>query len=220
MRILGVDEAGRGCVLGPLVVGAFLLVDGDQATLRAAGADDSKRLSAKRRAAARAALAPLGTPDVRLIDARAIDAGNLNVLEEAAIVSLVLAHRPDHVVMDALGHPRTLPALEARLAAAIAPHGLAPTWHIAPKADRDHPVCGAASVFAKTTRDARLAELTAPHGDLGSGYPSDPKTRRWLAAHAATGAPWPAFVRTRWDTVAQLSQLSLEPGSSAPPSAR
>lgn len=209
MRILGVDEAGRGCVLGPLVVGSFLLVDGDPQALRAAGADDSKKLSAARRERVRRALEALGTGDARAIPATAIDGGNLNALEEAAIVDLVARHRPDHVVMDALGHPRTLPALERRLAAAVALHGLRPSWHIAPKADRDHPVCGAASIVAKTTRDGLLAEAIAPHGDLGSGYPSDPKTKRWIAAHAASGAPWPAFVRTRWETIARLTADDL-----------
>jgi ribonuclease HII len=51
----------------------------------------------------------------------------------------------------------------------------------------------------------RLADLIARHGDLGSGYPSDPVTRAWLTKHAATGAPWPDFVRTRWGTIQNLA---------------
>lgn len=204
MRVLGIDEAGRGCVLGPLVVGGWLVEDPDDDALRAMGVEDSKRLSPKRRAAVRDALGGIGIPAVREIPPSAIDSGNLNALEEAVIVALVIEARPDHVIVDALGHPRTLPALQARLAAEVAEHGLAPTWHIAPKADRDFPVCGGASIVAKTHRDAHLDALRAAWGDLGSGYPSDPVTRRWLAAHRATGAAWPEFVRTRWGTIRDL----------------
>ena len=201
MRVLGIDEAGRGCVFGPLVVAGFVVDPLDDDTLRAAGATDSKRLSPARRRTAVDALRGIGTAHVRAIPATAIDTGNLNALEEAAIVAIVAEARPDHVVMDALGHPRTLPAVQARLADALLRHGLAPTWTIAPKADRDHPVCGAASIVAKTTRDAALDALRERWGALGSGYPSDPTTVTWLTAHHASGAPWPDFVRTRWGTI-------------------
>lgn len=204
MRVLGIDEAGRGCVLGALVVGAFVS-DAPPEVLRAAGADDSKRLSAARRERARARLAALGTESVRVIPAPAIDAGNLNALEEDAIVSLVVELRPDHVVLDALGPVAGLGRAVARLAARWGVHGLHPEVTMAPKADATHPVCGAASIVAKTTRDALLATLDAAHGPIGSGYPSDPATREWLAAWARTGRPWPDFVRTRWGTVRDLT---------------
>jgi len=213
MRVLGIDEAGRGCVLGALVVGGFVVDDDGSAaaTLQAAGAADSKTLSAKKRLAIREALAPLGTADVRQVSARAIDGGNLNALEEQVIVDLVNTWRPHRVIVDALGHPRTLPRLIERLDRALAPQTPHPEWLIEPKADRNYPVVGAASIFAKTTRDALLDELKATWGALGSGYPSDPVTRRWLAEWAATGEPWPGFVRTRWGTIAEVSQMPIFP---------
>jgi ribonuclease HII len=204
VRVLGIDEAGRGCVLGALVVGAFVS-EAPAEVLRAAGADDSKRLSAKRREQARARLAALGAEGVRVIPATAIDAGNLNELEEEAIVSLVVETRPDHVVLDARGPVSGLGRAVARLSARWRVHGLDPAVTIAPKADATHPVCGAASIVAKTTRDALLAALDARHGPFGSGYPSDPTTRAWLVAWARTGQPWPDFVRSRWGTVRDLT---------------
>lgn len=211
MRLLGIDEAGRGCVLGALVIGGFYIEDdGDgQDRLRAAGAADSKTLSAKKRAAAREALRPLGTPDVRLVSANAIDAGNLNHLEEAIIIQLVDKWRPDRVIVDALGHPKTLPRLMQRLDGALAKNTPKPEWIIEPKADHTYPVVGAASIFAKTTRDTLLDELKEQWGVLGSGYPSDPKTRTWLANWARTGREWPDFVRTRWGTIAEVSQMAM-----------
>ena len=207
MRLLGIDEAGRGCVFGDLVVAAFMWEQEDQSPLAEAGAADSKAMSAKKRDEARERLTDMGRWQVRRITPHQIDRGNLNTLEEEAIIDLVRAFEPTHVIIDALGHPTTLPKVQARLAAAVAP--LAPAWTIVPKADRDFPVCGAASIFAKTTRDSALADHAAAWGELGSGYPSDPKVKAWLTAHLATGAPWPSFVRTRWGTVQALQQAIL-----------
>lgn len=214
MRVLGIDEAGRGCVLGPLVVAGYLY-EGPDADLVQAGARDSKRLSAKRRAAVREILHTLGTGDARLIPATAIDGGNLNALEEAEVLRLIHTHRPDHVIMDALGHPRTLPALIARLNGAL-PADLRPTWVVEPKADGTYPVCASASIFAKTTRDAELEAHKHVHGDFGSGYPSDPKTRAWLLGLARAGTAWPAFVRTRWATIDDIvAEAAADISSSA-----
>lgn len=208
MKTLGLDEAGRGCVLGPLVVGAFLYHGDDQSALRAAGADDSKALSPARRAAVKATLQAMGTPALREISPAAIDAGNLNALEEAAFISLIVEFEPDAVFLDAPVTPRGIPALEKRLRAAVAAAGLAqPRFVVEPKADATWPVVGAASIFAKTTRDAHIEAL----GPVGSGYPSDPVTRAWLAGFLRRGEPFPACVRTRWGTIDALRQGSLFP---------
>ncbi|MBN2798560.1 MAG: ribonuclease HII [Deltaproteobacteria bacterium] len=206
MRTLGIDEAGRGCVLGPLFVGAFLYDGGGPEPLWDAGAADSKRLSPARRAAVRSRLEALGTWEVVAIDAERIDTGNLNTLEEEAIAALVARHRPDRVIIDALGPPSALPAALRRLQAAS---GVEAEWLMEPKADANHAPVAAASIFAKTERDAHLEQLRERWGALGSGYPSDPTTRRWLLDLAARGAQWPPFVRTRWDTIAKLSQQAL-----------
>lgn len=208
MRVLGIDEAGRGCVLGPLVVAGFLAEDPDEGAMRAAGAGDSKAMSAKKRAAARLALAPLGTPDVRLVTARQIDDGNLNALEEDVVADLVRTHKPDLVRMDALGPPSAMPRLRARLEEMVGPTHRC-EWVIEPKADATWPTVGAASIFAKTSRDAALDALRETYGVLGSGYPSDPKTRAWLEAWNQSGEPWPEFVRTRWGTVRDLAQQTF-----------
>ena len=206
---MGIDEAGRGCVLGDLVIAGFVCDDPDDHDLRDAGATDSKVLSPARRLEARAALTSQGTAHVRRVTARQIDAENLNRLEEASIIELVKLAKPDVVYLDALGHPRTLPALADRLHAQLPPDLQHVSWTIEPKADANYPVVGAASIFAKTERDAALQQLVDAFGELGSGYPGDPKTRAWLIEWSRTGAPWPAFVRTRWATVTELSQPAM-----------
>ena len=77
-----------------------------------------------------------------------------------------------------------------------------------PKADLNFPICGAASIVAKVHRDAIIEELKAL-GDIGSGYPSDPKTRSWLAGFLRRGEPFPSCVRQRWGTIDKLRQQQL-----------
>lgn len=209
MRVLGIDEAGRGCVLGPLVVAGFLAEDLDDEALWAAGANDSKKLSAKKRTEVRERLRGLGTADVRHVDPVAIDAGNLNHLEEMTIASLVHRWDPDLVICDALGHPKTLPAVITRIRGMIPNERESRVWVMVPKADADFAACAAASIFAKTSRDAALDSWREEHGDFGSGYPSDDKTRDWLASWMRTQKPWPHFVRTRWETIVNVSQQTL-----------
>lgn len=208
MRVLGLDEAGRGCVLGPMVVGAFC-VEADAGTdvrLRTAGATDSKKLSAKKRLAARESLRPLGEVAIVEISARRIDAGNLNTLEEEVFVELIARFTPDHVFIDAPTHPRGIPALLGRLQAALRARDVEPPFFtIEPKADLTYPVVGAASIFAKLLRDERIEAL----GPVGSGYPSDPVTRRWLSGFLQRDEPFPACVRTRWGTIDKLRQQQL-----------
>ncbi len=206
MKILGLDEAGRGCVLGPLVVGGFLAEAQDEAAVLEAGADDSKRLSHKRRVRIREALHGLGTPFIEDISPAQIDAGNINTLEEEAFTRIILSAKPDRVIIDAPCNPRGIPAFESRLSQRIASAGgRIPAFTIQPKADANFPICGAASIFAKVYRDAAIAEL----GPVGSGYPSDPVTRAWLTDFIRTGEPFPACVRTRWGTIENLRQQTL-----------
>lgn len=210
MRILGLDEAGRGSVLGPLVVGGYLWEAEDQAALRAVGADDSKVLSHTRRVKIRERLTSIGQGLVQVIAATAIDEGNLNRLEEVAFVALVQATAPDRVYLDAPVHPGGIPKLRDRLIAAT---GVA-DWVIEPKADGIYPVVGAASIFAKVARDAAIADIeaemaAAAMGSIGSGYPSDPVTRAFLRARLAEATPLPPFVRARWGTIEVLRQASL-----------
>jgi len=210
MRTLGIDEAGRGSVLGPMVVGAFCCDEADFPALVDAGAADSKTLSRKRRTTRRAALAELGEWAVELVTPAQIDAGNINTLEEEVFARLIHRFGPEHVIIDAPVHPRGIAAfrarLERRLAALVCP---IPRWTIEPKADANHPPVGAASIFAKTSRDAAIDALGP---EVGSGYPSDPKTRAWIQDLLSRDVPLPACVRTRWGTIEALRQQLLFPG--------
>ena len=201
MRILGLDEAGRGCVLGPLLVGAYCYEGEDQALLRAAGAADSKALSAGKREAALVRLRALGQVRTLRVEPAEIDEGNLNDLELRLFADHVRHFQPDRVYLDSPVHPRGIPKVRARLERETG----VTDWIIEPKADATYPVVGAASIAAKVERDAAIAAL----GPVGSGYPSDPVTRKLLAKFLATDEPLPPWVRTRWGTIAALREQIL-----------
>ena len=193
-------------MLGPLVVGGFFCEAPDETALRGAGAADSKALSHKRRQAAKKALAELGQARVLQVTPAEIDAGNINVLEERCFLDLIVHFRPERVYIDAPVHPRGIPRFVARLQEQIRKAGLTvPTMIVEPKADHTYAIVGAASIFAKTERDAEITAL----GAVGSGYPSDPKTRNWLMGFIERDEAFPPCVRTRWGTIEKLRQQSL-----------
>jgi len=203
MLILGFDEAGRGSVLGPMVVGAFLLERDAVDAVRTAGGRDSKGMSAEAREQAAGRLRALAAGwDAVVLDAETIDRGNLNRLEEEVFVEVTRRLQPDRVQIDAPVPPKGLARFHQRMAEAF---GLPPEQvQVAHKAEDKFPAVGAASIMAKTTRDAALAALRDEHGALGSGYPSDPVTRAYLEDLLDRDQPLPPFVRTRWGTIKQM----------------
>ena len=79
MKILGIDEAGRGCVLGDLFVGGYCCTEEQLAEIKEAGATDSKKISPKKRVRILEALKQIGTGEVIQITPLQIDNGNINI---------------------------------------------------------------------------------------------------------------------------------------------
>lgn len=202
--ILGIDEAGRGSVIGPLVVGGFLVHSDRLNELRAAGARDSKLLTPARREEVYVALGTLGERRAIAIPPSEIDRfvvrGALNQLEARAFARLVRTLSPDAVRVDACDpNAYRFGALVGRLAGGKVP---VVARH---RADRDDPVVGAASIVAKVERDRRVARLRRQIGvDFGSGYPSDSRTVAFLRSERVARASRPAFVRWSWGTMQRV----------------
>jgi ribonuclease HII len=205
MLLLGFDEAGRGSVLGPMVVGAYLLDADDADAVRTAGGRDSKGMTPAAREAAAILLKEMARGwEAVVLDAVTIDRGNLNRLEEDIFVEVTGRLRPDRVQIDAPVPPRGLERFQRRMAQAMSMP--LDRLDVANQAEDRFPAVGAASIVAKTTRDAALQRLRDEHGELGSGYPSDPVTRRYLEGLLERGATLPDFVRTRWGTIKAMRE--------------
>jgi ribonuclease HII len=197
----GVDEAGKGAVLGPMVVAAVGCDHED--LLPDIGIKDSKQLSPQKRAGLYEEITCTCSVALRVVSAGDIDSGRksttLNVLlarlHAAVITDLspdlayvdacdVIAERHGHMVTNYLG-------CECRV---VAEH----------HADESYPLVSAASIVAKVVRDREIEELAEKYGDIGSGYPSDQRTVDFLAAAIRHSGKPPVFARASWKTVEKM----------------
>ncbi|MFA6804896.1 MAG: ribonuclease HII [Candidatus Methanomethylophilaceae archaeon] len=202
----GVDEAGRGSVLGPLVVGAVYTED--DTVLKEIGVKDSKKLTEKVRERMFdeiAASCPLYTTVV--ITADEIDEKrkrqSLNVIEmdmfQEAVskipVKTVYADCPDPNEMIFSS------TLSVRLGGTevIGRH----------KADDTYPVVSAASIIAKVTRERMVADIQREFDvNIGSGYPSDHFTMEFIEKWIKDNGRPPKYTRCSWEPVRHLMSAS------------
>ncbi len=203
MDILGVDEAGRGSVLGPLVIAGVIVPEKMEKVLERMGVKDSKRLAPHRRTILSRKLKKMFDYEVVVITAREIDEMradgiNLNEIEKNAMEELILRLKPEKAIVDAVDvkAERFQENLKKDTGFdIIAEH----------KADDNYIQVSAASIIAKAERDAQIAEINKEfikQGGIGSGYPSDPTTKKFLTNY--TYDEMPDFVRRSWNTVVKL----------------
>lgn len=199
--ILGIDEAGRGAVLGPLVVAGVLVEHEGQ--LSGLGVADSKAVPRRKRGAILRELARRAAVKAVVIPPEAVDGEGLTELELRAMARLILLFGPRRVFIDAPVGPRAVKGFERGLRGRLG--GVAPELAIRPKADRDIPVVGAASIAAKVIRDAYIRFLRGAYGDFGWGYPGEGKTRAFLLRWWRERGELPPICRKRWATARALT---------------
>ena len=210
MQVAGVDEAGRGPLLGPMVIAIASISREKEELLVRMGVRDSKALTPSRRRALRALLERvLDYYAVRVVEPAEVDEavskGQLNLLE-ARIIAELVRQAASEVELEVvyIDSPDPVPERFERLLTSLIREGVRVVAENG--ADAKYVVVGAASIIAKTERDRIVEELKRKYGDFGSGYPSDPKTRefaeRWLREH---GEP-PPFARKSWSTWSTLAR--------------
>lgn len=225
---LGVDEAGRGPVLGPMVYGIFYLpLPLSDPLLRTTHHfDDSKVLTAAVRSSLMQTLCTPGTDlhnqcgwatsslsarDISSNMLRPVGVYNLNAQAMDATIALIKGTfergvNIQEIYVDTIGQPATYQAKLQRIF---------PTTKItvAKKADSLYPCVSAASVCAKVTRDAALEEMYRARGDderaaeameWGSGYPSDARCVNWMRGNMHPVFGWGAECRFSWGTAKDM----------------
>ncbi|OQR86080.1 ribonuclease H2 subunit A [Achlya hypogyna] len=225
--MLGIDEAGRGPILGPMVYGAAYWPIAMDDKMRTMGFDDSKALSHEAREKLFDKIK--ATDDVgyvtREIPAAEISHNmltrrrNLNEMSRDAAIEMIVAVRSSgvnivHVYVDTVGDPGWYQSfLTKHFNGSITftvekkADSLYKVSRLPPMALMPRQVVSAASICAKVTRDAKVSEWTWEHPslklptDYGSGYPGDPKTKQWLAAHIDTVFGYPSILRFSWGTL-------------------
>ena len=215
--IVGVDEAGRGPVLGPLVMAALAFKEENIQKLEWLCVKDSKLLSSSAREELFEPIREL-VHDFRIevIEPDAIDlsltesTSNLNWLEAETSARLVSELNPDKIIIDCPS-----PNIHAyknyfssKLSSGVLSNAELLVEH---KADLNHIVVAAASVIAKVIRDRQIDKLKSEiNFDFGSGYMSDPKTQQFLKDYHDK---FPHLFRKKWqpyvDVVNKKKQKSL-----------
>ncbi|MBS7619074.1 ribonuclease HII [Candidatus Bathyarchaeota archaeon] len=206
--IAGIDEAGRGCIIGPLVVAGISILDIKMEELKQLSVRDSKKLTAFRREILSKEIEKISNKifyfelDPMVIDEvvfRGVRFHRLNYLEAMAMAKIIRDLEPDIAYVDPSD---------------VSPHRFStqilrvlrnrPELICEHKADEKYPIVSAASILAKVRRDRRVAELREKYGDFGSGYPSDKKTVSFLVEWLRCGKKDSRFIRHSWKTLKKL----------------
>ncbi|MCL4334360.1 MAG: ribonuclease HII [Candidatus Thermoplasmatota archaeon] len=193
--LCGCDEAGRGPVIGPMVIA---VVCGDPEKMRRIGVKDSKALSESRRES----IYDLIMKDSELanyviVTEEEIDEstfrGELNLLE-ARVISRMISRENEYVI----DCPDVNEERFAKLIGVLSGNDKITAKH---KADVNYPLVSAASIVAKVIREREISRIKEELGDFGSGYPSDQRTVVYLRDYFRKNRKLPPHVRRSWKTV-------------------
>jgi ribonuclease HII len=204
--ICGVDEAGRGPVMGPLVI-CGISIDKDD-PLRKLGVKDSKKLSRTQREDLSEKIARV-TSGIEIVEITASEIDilreemTLNKLEVKVFASIIKKLAPQTAYVDAADVD------EKRFADDIIQEIGSPVDIISRhKADDTYPVVSAASILAKVRRDEQVRMIEQEIGEpIGSGYTSDPNTIRFLESWLERYDELPPHTRKSWDTSNRLLSM-------------
>ena len=201
--ICGIDEAGRGPVLGPLVIAGATFQD-DTKLIEYKVRDSKKCTPERRESLAKLIKETAINYEIIVIPASDIDdmrkVMTLNEIEVNAFIKVIKKLKPDICYVDSAD------VNEERFATDIL-SGLTfkPTIISKHKADDIYPVVSAASILAKTRRDEeiqKIAQELEKKLDLpmGSGYPADTITKKFFRTWFEKYGKLPPHTRHSWNT--------------------
>ena len=196
VRICGIDDAGRGSMLGPLVIAGISLDKRKLRKLSSLGVKDSKKLSpSSREHLYKKILEIADNYYIAKIPPRSIDASVkkhcLNGLEAKYMAKVVSKLDPDTSYVDSCD---VNPKRFGHEISELSNNHKIKSYH---HADSRFVIVSAASILAKVTRDRAIAKLRKNH-NLGSGYPSDSKTVKFVTKYYKINRTMPNFVRKSW----------------------
>lgn len=202
MKVCGIDDAGRGSMLGPLVISGISIDKKNLRKLSSLGVKDSKKLSPKNRELLYKKIIALVDDYYTVkIPPRSIDASvkrhGLNELEAKYMAKVVSKLDPDTSYVDSCD---VNPKRFGKEISKLSDNHKIKSYH---HADSRFVVVSAASILAKVTRDRAIGKLQKNH-DLGSGYPSDSKTVKFVTRYYKSNRSLPTFVRKSWKPVQKI----------------
>lgn len=214
MLLCGIDEAGRGCIIGPLVICGAVIDDSKLQVLKDLGVKDSKLISPRKRAFLAKELPKhvkfriIEVPPSEIDDYVLSDGNdrNLNWLEADKTVELINMLDPDKAFIDCPSNNVKaykgflVERLLNKKVELVVEHG----------ADAKYLIAGAASILAKVARDKEIENIKKiVNSDFGSGYMADPRTASFLRDH---WEDFPSFFRHSWAPYQKLKMAKLQKG--------
>jgi ribonuclease HII len=206
--IAGIDEAGRGPMIGPLVVCGVLLENEMIKKLQEFGVKDSKVLPPKRREHLASEIRKLANKiEIQSVSAQQIDQFRkrgitLNEIEIDVFSLIVKKLRPEAVYLDAADVNAKRFGDNIGERSGLLKEGC--KFVSEHKADAKYTIVAAASIVAKVSRDQIIKSYHEIYGDFGSGYPSDPKTVEFVRNLVMERKELPDIVRKSWESVSVI----------------
>jgi len=196
VKICGVDDAGRGSMLGPLVIAGISINKNQIKKLSALGVKDSKKLTPKTREDLFGKIISLvDSYYVQKISPSSIDKSvkknELNHLEAKYMAKVITKLDADTSYVDSCD---VNPQRFGKEISMLSNNKKIRSYH---HADSKFLVVSAASIIAKVTRDRALEKIRKKYA-VGSGYPSDPKTISFVKKFYQSQKTMPIFVRKSW----------------------
>lgn len=200
--ICGIDEAGRGPLIGPLVVAGIVIKESDISKLTDLEVKDSKLHSPNRRQELFEEIKKIAKNyeiikvPAQEIDSRSTVGLNLNSLEALKVANVLDKLNPNVAYVDSPTSPDG-----AHFENIIREHleNQDVEIHAGHKFDSKYPVVSAASILAKVTRDAEVKRIEEEVGEsIGSGYPADEITQKFLREHLNNSVS--KYIRKTWAT--------------------
>ena len=202
MKICGVDDAGRGSMIGPLVIAGVSIDKKNIRKLSNLGVRDSKKLSPKKRESLyKEIIKIVDSYHVIRIPPKTIDKfvfqHNLNHLEAKTMAKVITNLKPQLSYVDSCD---VNTSRFGREISDLSGKSKVKSYHYA---DSRFVVVSAASIIAKVSRDRTIARLNR-NSNLGSGYPSDKKTVNYVKKLVSSKKPLPLHVRQSWKPVQKI----------------
>jgi len=199
MQVCGVDEAGRGSLVGPLVIAGVSINKTKIRQLSSMGIKDSKKLTPLQRE-------KLYKKIIKFVDDyyvakinpctidKSVSKHELNNLEAKYMAKVISKLNPNVSYVDSCD---VNPSRFGKTISKLSKKNKIKSYH---HADSRFVIVSAASIIAKVTRDREIKKIRKNH-DVGSGYPSDVKTKRFVKKYISTRNEIPSFVRSSWKPV-------------------
>ena len=211
MKIVGIDEAGKGPVIGPMCIGGVRIDKSKSNAFKNLGVADSKKLSPKKREHLAAQIKKYAD-DYFVFE---VSPGQIDELRKLMSMNDIMVLGFGNVIEKLRGDEIYVDAAdvkEERFGKRLLdnymkehPDAAAPKIVSKHGADDLFPVVSAASIVAKVRRDELIEDLKMEIGiDFGSGYPSDPKTKKFLQDWYDEHGSLPDIVRHSWKTAQNI----------------